>query len=437
MQPTPPPTRKDLALAEHVPPGARELAIGGIAAEELAGRFGTPLYVFAAEILRRTLARVRAALGPRVRVLYALKANPNAALARVLRLAGAGAEIASAGEIHVARAAGFAGADMHFAGPGKNHEDFALATATGLGTLNLESEAEYTALAAFARAKGARPGVAVRVNPKDAMAGSRMKMGGGSKKFGVDEPELLPLLRRIRREDVCTLRGLHVYAGTQSFDAAAWAANAGHLVDLANGLERDLGAPLASLNFGGGFGVASFEGDPDFDLERAGAGLQDRIARDARPDRTYWVELGRYLTAPAGVYLTRVVYAKTSQGKRHLILDGGMHQHGAAAGLGSVIRRAFPMVPAREPWRTGAERYTCGGPLCTPADEFAADLLLPELHAGDLLAILVSGAYGLTFSNTMFLSHPAPAEVLVDGGQAWVVRERGRPEDALRGQRLP
>jgi diaminopimelate decarboxylase len=262
-------------------------------------------------------------------------------------------------------------------------------------------------------------------------------MAGGSKKFGVDAALVPALYSRIRSEGICDLRGLHTYAGTQWFDARAWAENARGLLAFANGLERECGIPVLTLDFGGGFGVPMYGGDPEFDLALVGAALQDLIAEDARPDRTYLVELGRYLVASAGVYLARVVYEKESGGQRHLVLDGGMHHHAAAAGLGALIRRPYPIVLARDPGSPPTQKVTLGGPLCTPADEFAAGLALPPATEGDVIAILASGAYGLTFSNTLFLSHPAPCEILVSGQDAWLVRERGAPEDALRGQHLP
>lgn len=432
----PPPSTKQRLLAELGSP-AGPLRLGGVSATSLAERFGTPLYAYDAGVLRRRLAAVQAALGPRVEVFFALKANPNAAVAQVLRQAGAGAEVASAGEICIAERAGFRGPQIQFAGPGKDHEDFAHALRMGLGWINLESEAEYEALVAAAGRTAQRPGVAIRVNPKLAVGGSRMRMGGGSKKFGVDEDEVEALVRRILREGAVELRGLHVYAGTQSFDALAWVENAKGLVAIANRLESATGTKLTTLNFGGGFGVPCFEGDPVFDLDAAGAALRELVAGDARPDRRYLVELGRYLTAPAGVYLSRVLYTKSSSGKRHAILDGGMHQHGAAAGVGAVLKRPFPIVDAARVEAAPACKVTLGGPLCTPADEIAADLELPELAQGDVVAVLGSGAYGLTFSSVLFLSHPLPAEVLVDGERAFLVRERGTAADALRGQVLP
>ena len=419
------------------PAGGSELLIGGVAAVELVEKFGTPLYVYDAAILESNYKAVCGALGSRIEVLYALKANPNVGVANVFLQQGSGAEVASAGEIHVALAAGFNGATIQFAGPEKTPSEIELGVEIGLGCFNIESESEYQAIASIARSTGQRPGIAIRVNPTVGVSGSRMRMSGGGKKFGVDQEDVLPLARLILEDRVVDLKGLHTYGGTQSFDASSWVANAQSLVDLAGELERKTGEPLRTLNFGGGFGVPYYEGDPTFDLAKAGNGMRQLIDNDRRPDRRYFVELGRYLTATSGVYLTTVTYVKNSGGARHVILDGGLHHHSAAAGVGSIMRRSFPMVNCRRVDSDPDSSFAIGGPLCTPADEFASQCDLPRVDEGDVLAVLISGAYGLSFSNVLFLSHPMPAEVLVDQGRAFVVAARGEEEDALRRMQLP
>lgn len=419
------------------PAGGSELLIGGVAAAKLVQEFGSPLYVYDAAILRRNYKAVCAALGSRVEVLYALKANPNVSVANVFLQQGSGAEVASAGEIHVALAAGFNGAAIQFAGPGKTPSEIELGIEAGLGCFNIESESEYQAVAALARSTGRRPGVAIRVNPTIGVSGSRMRMSGGGKKFGVDQDDVLPLARLILEDRVVDLRGLHTYGGTQSFDAASWVANAQALVDFAGDLERRTSQPLSTLNFGGGFGVPYYEGDPTFNLAEAGDGIRQLIDNDSRPDRRYFVELGRYLAATSGVYLTKVTYVKNSGGARHVILDGGLHHHSAAAGVGSIMRRSFPIVNCKRATSEPDSSFAIGGPLCTPADEFASQCDIPRVDPGDVLAVLASGAYGLTFSNVLFLSHPMPAEVLVDRGRTFVIAARGEEEDALRRMHLP
>lgn len=421
-------------LSRRFPKSERELVVGSLSTSMLAERFGTPCYVFDAAILRERIAAVRAALGERVGVLFALKANPNAAIAQLLHQGGAGAEVASGGEILIARRAGVPGDQMQFAGPGKDAEELAIALEHGV-LLNVESLAELRAVNAAAVEGGTQARVALRVNPPASLTGSRMRMSGGSAKFGIDAEVLEEVARTAESMDSVRLEGLHTYAGTQTFDHEGWLANARFLIEQAEAVEASLGRPLTSLNFGGGFGVPVFDKDAEFDLEAAGRGLQELIAES---ERRHFVELGRYLVAEAGVYLTRVTYVKESHGKRFAILDGGMHQHAAAAGMGTVIRRPFPMVRASQLDAAPSEsECVLGGPLCTPADVFPTAAGLGDVEAGELVAFLSSGAYGLTFSNVLFLGHPTPPELLVDGNDVHVIREGGRPEDALRGQRLP
>jgi len=409
------------------------LHLGGIEARELAARFGTPLYVFAADVLDARFAAVRHALGPRFGVLYSIKANPSLAVTARLHHRGAGAEVASLGELHLALAAGHRAADLRFAGPGKTDGEIDAAVRLQLGCFHVESQSEVEAIAAAARAHGTRIGIAVRVNLPHELSGTRMRMGGRTSRFGVDEDQVPALLRSIASNPALHLRGLHVYAGTQGFDADAFVHHAATLVARATQWERELGLPLDELDLGGGFGVATYAGDSAFDLLRAGEGLRELVAQNDRPGRVWFVELGRYLVAPCGVYLTRVVRTKTSGGLHHVALDGGLHHCAAAAGVGTVLRRA-PLLVHADRLRGAAQTVTLGGPLCTPADQFAEQVLLPALAEGDLVAVLHAGAYGLSFSPHSFLSHPAPAEVLVEAGQARVVRARGEVTDVLRGQ---
>tara|TARA_R110002072_G_scaffold168861_3_gene322524 strand:+ start:2035 stop:3360 length:1326 start_codon:yes stop_codon:yes gene_type:complete len=412
------------------------LSIGGCDAASLVAEHGSPLYVFDAEVARRRLAAVRDAFGPEAEVLFALKSNPNLGLVQQLVAAGAGADVTSAGELLIALAAGAQPERIQFAGPGKLPSELALAFERGVLGLNVESSADYEVIKVEAVRAGVRPRLSIRVNPSTIQSCARMRMGGGSNKFGVDEDKVPGLARKILEDGVCELEGLHLYLGTQCFDAEGWVGTTHGLLELADRLEAETGATLKELNFGGGFGVAYFQGDGVFDLDTAGKGLRAAIEQDARPDRTYRIELGRYLVAPCGVYLTRVQHLKESQGTRYAILDGGLHHHSAAAGVGSVLRRAFPILSAKTPEAKERSPVTLCGPLCTPADELAAKCELPNLEPGDVVAVLVSGAYGLTFSNVKFLSHPSPAELLVQDGVAHVVREAGRPEDALTGQHL-
>jgi diaminopimelate decarboxylase len=260
-------------------------------------------------------------------------------------------------------------------------------------------------------------------------------MGGTGARFGVELAAVPALLRQIAREPALRLRGLHVYGGTQCFQAQAFVQGAAALCEFAAQQEREQGLLLDELDLGGGFGVATYLGDPEFDLEAAGDGVRALVQQHDRPGRRFFVELGRWLVGPTGIYAARVVRSKQSGDVRHLALDGGMHHCAVAAGAGSVLRRPPLLVAANALTDSARQRVAVGGPLCTPQDEFADAVLLPPCAEGDLLAVLAAGAYGQSYSPVGFLSHPAPAEVLVQRGEARVIRARGEPADVLRGQR--
>jgi diaminopimelate decarboxylase len=411
------------------------LRVGGVLATDLLEQFGSPLYAYDAAVLETQIAAVQSAFDGQTAVAFALKANPSLALAAVARRAGAGAEVASAGEILLAQSAGFEGGQIQFAGPGKSDEDLLTALSAG-ARIHLESEREFERLAVLARGHGTRPDVAVRVNLNASQSGARLRMADSSSRFGVDRARVPALCRRILDDGCCRLVGLHQYGGSQAFDAEAWVRSVADLLAVAAETEQATGHPLLSLNLGGGFGWPVYDRDPTFDLAAAGRGaleLLDAAGRLGAP-REIHLELGRYLAAPAGVFLTRVVDTKDSGGKRHAVLDGGMHQFGAATGLGAVMRRAYAILAVDAPDAHDGEPVTLGGPLCTPADRFGTGLTLPPLRPGDAIAVLHAGAYGLTFSPTRFLSHPSPAEVLVENGVPRLIRRRGSPADALRDQ---
>ncbi len=424
------------ALATLGCEGQRELQLGGVPLRELLRRFGSPLYVFDAATLRARARSVIAAFGPRIAVLYSIKANPSVALAHILRDEGCGAEIASLGELEVALAAGFAADRLRFAGPGKTKDELASALDRGVGVFHVESESEADDLASLARARSRTATCAVRVNLTGKEHGGRLRMAGQGSRFGVDQERAFALLQRIRDDDALSLRGLHAYSGTQCFDAAAFVEQSRTLCELADEWESRLGAPIPEVDLGGGFGEATYAGDPTFDLQTAADGVRRLVEHESRAHRRHFVELGRYLTASCGVYAATVVRKKPGGGRVHLALDGGMHHCALAAGAGAVLKRPPLLVHAYALQEPSRETVAIGGPLCTPQDQFADAVALPPFTPGDAVAVLAAGAYGLTCSPVGFLSHATPPEVLVEHGEARVVRARGSDLDALRGQSI-
>lgn len=410
------------------------LHIGGVSVSELTAKYGTPLYIYDAEIIRRQFSKVRQVFDDRVHILYALKANPNIAIARTLLNEGAGLEVASEGELLMGVAAGFEGDNIQFAGPGKSYSDLQRACELEISSVNIESLSEAKRIVEVLESRNLRANVSIRVQQKTSLSGSRMRMSGGSSKFGVPEDQVSEVVKFLVCQERISFRGLHTYAGTQCFDSDAWVGNAERLIKLANELESEGLCDVQQLNFGGGFGVEVFDSDKPFDLASAANGLNELIIADTNRNRKYFIELGRYLTANSGIYLLKVLEHKQNQETQHMIVDGGMNHNAAAAGIGSIVKRNFPIVLANRLNDESEVSYSIGGPLCLPSDQLAENCMLPKVNSGDLLAILVSGAYGLTYSPTLFLSHPVPGEVLVNKGDYSLIRSPGKPEDFLTSQ---
>jgi diaminopimelate decarboxylase len=343
-----------------------------------------------------------------------MKANPFAPL--LAHMAGIvdGLDVASGGELAMALASGMAAARISFAGPGKRDRELEAAIVAG-ATLNLESAGEARRALVIAERLGVTPRLAVRVNPDFDLKGSGMKMGGGAKPFGVDAAEV-PALVRLLIDAGADWQGFHIFAGSQALDAGAIADTQGQTVALAARLADSIGRTPPLVNLGGGMGVPYFPGDKPVDAGAVGAALGDVLTkRDAvLDDSQFAMELGRWLVAEAGVYLTRIVDRKTSHGETFLVTDGGLHHQLAASGnFGTVIRRNYPIAVADRFGAEATETVSVVGCLCTPLDRLGDQVALPHADVGDLIAIFQAGAYGATASPATFLGQGAARERLV------------------------
>lgn len=420
---------------------AGELVMEGHRITALAEQVGTPFYVYRGEVVVEQVHAVREALGEAVHLFFSIKANPSIGVCQLIRAAGVGAELASIGELHVARAAGFAPSDVIFAGPGKAPRELEEAVRWGIGAINVESLGELGRVIATARALGKRQAVCLRINPRQQVQGAQMRMGGGPSQFGLDE-ELVPeaVARAFAASDAVDLAGLHAYAGSQMTDVEAVLANCEHVLGLAERMAA-LGVDVRMVDLGGGFGVPYFENAPSFDLEAFGRGFGPRVAERVRASPAWKeprlvIELGRYLVAEAGLYVTRVLDVKESRGTTYVVVDGGMHHHIAATGnFGQVFRKAYPMASLNHLGEPAAAVASVVGPCCTPLDQFGAKVALSRAREGDLLGVFMSGAYGPSASSLAFLSHPAAAEVLVHQGRVHVLRDAGAEDAVVLGQR--
>lgn len=393
------------------------LRIGGVEPEHWAAIAGdTPLFVYDRDIVASRVARFRAAMPGGVQLHYAVKANPFAPLLDAIAPLVDGFDVASAAELAHALAVKPATA-ISIAGPGKRDRELAAAVEAG-ATINLESATEATRAIEIATRQGRRPRLAVRINPANELRGSGMRMGGRASPFGLDVDDVVPLVRRLIAADV-DWRGFHIFAGSQALAADAVIETQAATLALVARLSDEIGIAPPIINLGGGFGIPYFAGETPIDIEAVGAALAARLA--SRPavltSSRIAVELGRWLVGEAGVYLARVVDRKTSRGETFLVVDGGMHHQLAATGnLGMVVKRNYPIAIASAAADAPTETVNVVGPLCTPLDRLADRVVLPIAQVGDLIAIFMAGAYGLTASPTAFLGHPAPGQLLVGGG---------------------
>lgn len=392
------------------------LLIGGCGAGSLVGEAGdTPLFVYDMGIMEGQVRAFRDAMPATLSLHYAVKANPYLPLLERMAKLVDGFDVASGGELARALEAGMDAAHISFAGPGKRDDELIAAIDSG-ATINLESEGEARRAIALAGQRGRMPKLAVRVNPDFDLKGSGMRMGGGAKPFGVDAERAAALARWVI-DAGGEWRGWHIFTGSQALGAQALIETQAATIDLATRLSNSVGVAPPLVNLGGGFGIPYFPGDERLDIRPIG----DALARlldgraDILKDSAFAMELGRWLVGEAGVYLTRIVDVKKSQGETFVVVDGGLHHQLAASGnFGTVVRRNYPIAVANRFGEAPAEEaVTVVGCLCTPIDRLGDKVALPPVEEGDLIAIFLAGAYGASASPAAFLGHPAPLELLV------------------------
>ena len=391
------------------------LTIGGQAITEITSNVGrTPFYAYDRSVMTEKVESLRRALPKSIHLHYAMKANPMPEVVQHLANETDGLDVASAAELEVALSTGTDPSDISFAGPGKSDEDLRAAVASGV-IINMESPTEMTRIAALAKATGRRPTVSIRVNPDFELKAAGMKMGSGPKPFGVDAenvPDMLAELSKLPLE----FMGFHIFSGSQNLREDAIMEAQAKTFELAYKLAEYAPAPLRWLNIGGGLGIPYFPGEQRLDLAPIAANLAPllKTASKKLPGAEIVMELGRYLTAEAGIYVCEIVDRKVSRGEIFLITNGGLHHHLAASGnFGQVIRKNYPLCLGNRVNAPKLETVQVVGPLCTPLDLLGNRVELPPAGPGDLVVLFQSGAYGFSASPRDFLSHPQPEQILL------------------------
>jgi diaminopimelate decarboxylase len=388
----------------------------------LAARFGTPTYVYSRAAVLERLARFgRGLAGVRSLVCYSVKANSHLRILRLVRQAGAGFDIVSGGELARVLRAGAAAETVVFSGVGKTAGEIEAALAAGILMFNVESAGELELLEARARALGKTAGMAIRINPQvRADTHPYVATGQTIHKFGVTKREALAMYQRAAASPHLRVRGVACHIGSQILEVVPFLKALDEIVAVAQAL-RSQEIPVEFLDLGGGFGIR-YKDEAPLDVGKLTRGLVRRLA--PLPYRLI-LEPGRALVGEAGVLLARVLYVKRSRRKNFVVVDAGMNDLMRPALYGSyhqvvpVERRATPKL-----------RADVVGPLCETGDFLARDREIAEPRPGDLLAVLTAGAYGYVLSSN-YNTRPRPAEVLVSGARAELIRPRESVEELM------
>lgn len=404
---------------------------------DVANRVGTPFYFYDAKALRQRVCDLQTHLSD-VDFFYSLKANPNMSVVSTLVGAGTGAEVSSRLELETALEAGAVPARLLMVGPGKSESDLERAVQLGIKAVVVESLDELDQIDRIAAVQGRVQCVALRINPDFQVHGARLAMSGRATQFGIEQSEMLNAVNRAQSLPHLRLAGLHIYMGTRILQTETLSENTRQILSLAHDLMGELAQPLDFVDVGGGFGVPYYEDEATLDLADVGNALRPLINTflDQNPKTRVAIELGRYMVAEAGLFVTKVAQVKMSKNEQFAVCDGGSSLHTAAAGQG-FIRRNFPFTLLPATPRALGEPGVCTmtGPLCTPMDVILSAVEVVKPIAGDLVCIHQSGAYGPSASPVNFLGFGGPAEVMADGDQLTIAQAAPTWQDRLAAQR--
>jgi diaminopimelate decarboxylase len=405
-----------------------------------AEKFGTPLYIYSAGTVLDHYTRLDAALAPLDHLIcYAVKANSNRAILKLLADAGAGFDIVSGGELFRALKTGADPGKCTFAGVGKRREEIEYALDRGVYSFNVESEAELDYINEIASGKSQRAPIALRINPDVAAeTHAYISTGKSENKFGIGLDRAAQIYERASKMLGVAIRGVQMHIGSQITEAKPFAAAIEKIAPLVRELKSKYKIQFFSV--GGGMGIiyrrALESGSGtwwhEHDGEPSAFSVRDYANTIVPPLRELGVRIlvepGRFLVGNAGVLLTRVLYIKETGRKKFAIIDAGMND---------LIRPALyesyhQIVPVVQPSmsRNKTEKMDIVGPVCESGDFFAQDREMPELRPGDLLAVMSAGAYGFVMASN-YNSRPLPAEALVRGDQVALIRKRQTVEDLV------
>ncbi len=410
-----------------------ELFAEGVPIRRIAREVGTPVYIYSLATLRRHFRVFDQAFARLSHlVCFSMKSNSNLAVLRVFVKEGGGFDIVSAGELFRALKAGADPKKIVFSGVGKKREELEYALNTGILMFNVESEQELTFLNEVAGGLGKRAPISLRVNPDvDPKTHPYISTGMKKSKFGIDIKRSLQVYKKVLSLSHVEVVGVDCHIGSQLTSVLpfvdALSRVREYLDKVLVGYLRKEGANIRYLDLGGGLGIRYKDEEPPQPDEYAAALIRGLEGLDV----TLILEPGRVIVGNAGILVTEVLYLKETDEKKFVVVDGGMNDLIRPALYGSY--QAIRPVVEREAETIVADVV---GPICESGDFFAKDREIPRPQPGDLLAVMSAGAYGFTMSSN-YNSHPKAPEILVDGENFYVVRERETFDDLVKGEAIP
>lgn len=406
-----------------------ELFAEDVRVADLAREHGTPLFVYSkAAMLSALAAYQRGFAGRKAKICYAMKANSSLGVLQVFAEAGCGFDIVSGGELERVLAAGGRPADIIFSGVGKTRAEMRRALQLGIGCFNVESEAELDVLNEVAGSLGRRAPVSLRVNPDvDPKTHPYISTGLKGNKFGIAHARALQAYRHAASLPGLEVVGIDCHIGSQITDASPYLDAMDRVLDLVQAVEA-AGIPLHHIDFGGGLGI-SYKGEEPPKADALWAQLFARLDARGYGDRQLMIEPGRSLVGNAGLCVTEVLYLKPGEDKSFCVVDAAMNDLPRPA-----MYQAYHAIEPVRPRSDAPPTYDVVGPVCESGDWIGRDRSL-AVQAGDLLAVMSAGAYCMSMASN-YNTRGRAAEVLVDGGQAHLIRRREDASDQMRMEQL-
>ncbi len=423
-------------MTEKIKYEGNQLFVEEIPATDLAEKYGTPLYVYSGNQISRNLKQLQKAFSviPGTRILYALKANSNPELLKLISSLGAGADTVSAGEIFIALKCGFPPSMISLAGVGKTDKDIDFALSRDIGVIIVESNEELKVVSERASSLRKTAHVSLRINPDvDAHTHPHISTGLKENKFGINIDRAGETAKRAAHMKGIELVGIHSHIGSQITEHSPFEEAAESIRSFVLNLKKE-GIKITQIDLGGGIGVryrnaikhellpVEKKEEPLIDLNALSQIIKEKLSF---PGCDIAIEPGRFIVAESGVLLTRVLYKKKSADRTFIVVDAGMNDM-----MRHALYSAYhQIVPARLE-QSEFSLVDVVGPVCETTDAFAVQRELPALKRGDLVGIMTVGAYGYSIASN-YNSRPKPAEILVDRDSARVIRERETYEDLI------